>query len=248
MNFAEKNIWIIGASSGIGAALARELSKQGANLALSARREDELNSLNNKLGGSHHVYPLDVTDVKALQKAASDLSAIWPRIDSVIFLAAIYTPSQLEKLDIQDAHKTVNVNLNGAFNVVHSILPSMIAQKSGQIALCASVAGYRGLPNGQPYSATKAAVLNLAQSLRTEQAKNGLDIKVISPGFVKTPMTDKNDFDMPMVITPDQAAKAIAKGLQSKSFEIHFPKKFTFIMKIVRLLPAWLYFPIFNQK
>lgn len=246
-SFSGKHIWIIGASTGIGAALARTLSKSGATLALSARSGDRLSDLNKELGGKHSVLTLDVSNVETLQEAAQNLQENWPRIDSVIFMAAIYAPTRLDKLDIKQAHKIVGVNLNGAFNTVHAVLPALLEQKQGQLILCASVAGYRGLPGGQPYSATKAAVLNLAESLRAEQSANGLDIKVINPGFVETPMTDKNEFDMPMMITANKAAEAITKGMKKKAFEIHFPKKFTFIMKFLRILPAWIYFRIANK-
>jgi short-subunit dehydrogenase len=246
-SFKDKNIWIIGASSGIGYALAENLSAQGAQLVLSARSEEQLNELNQKLGNTHHVLPLDVADLDATQKACLEVQKITNnQIDSVILLAALYDPGPIRDMDIQKAHQMVQVNLNGTLNLVTSILPILREQKYGQLALCGSVAGYRGLPNGQPYSATKAAVMSLTESLRAEEPN--LDIKLISPGFVRTPLTDKNDFDMPMIIEPEQAASALAKGLQSNAFEIHFPKKFTLILKLVRLLPAWLYFKIFTQK
>jgi short-subunit dehydrogenase len=136
--------------------------------------------------------------------------------------------------------------LNGAFNAVHAVLPILKSQAHGQFVLCGSVAGYCGLPNGQPYSATKAGVINLAESLRAEEGH--LDIKVINPGFVRTPLTDKNNFKMPMMIEPEEAAKIIVKGLQSKKFEIHFPKRFTFLMKILSVLPDFLYFKIIGLK
>jgi short-subunit dehydrogenase len=231
-----KHIWIIGASTGIGHALAVELAAQGALLTLSARSEDKLKALNEDLGGVHTVIALDVADEKEMVKAAKSL----PYIDSVIFMAAIYDPAPLSQLNIQAAHQMVNINLNGAFNTVYAVLPILQKQGRGQLVLCGSVAGYRGLPNGQPYSATKAAVINLAESLRAEM--RDLDIKVINPGFVRTPLTDKNDFKMPMMIEAEEAAKIIAKELQTKRFEIHFPKRFTFFLKLLRLLPSFLYF------
>lgn len=240
--FNGKHIWIIGASSGIGRALAVALSKQGAILALSARREDALKTLNSELGDQHHVFPLDISDSENVRKTAKAINASFGQIDSIIFMAALYDPTKLDALDITVTHKIVDVNLNGAFNIVHAALPILQEQQNGQIALCGSVAGYRGLPKGQPYSATKAAVINLAESLKTENPH--LDIKVINPGFVRTPMTDKNTFEMPMMIEPDQAANDIVKGLQSRAFEIHFPKKFTWIMKLLKILPDALYFKI----
>ncbi|NCO03971.1 MAG: SDR family NAD(P)-dependent oxidoreductase [Alphaproteobacteria bacterium] len=242
-----KYIWIIGASSGIGADLARELSERGATLALSARSQEKLQNLQSELGQHHLVMPLDVCDANALNKAAQEILKKFPRLDSAISMAAIYNPGAIKDMDINEAHNILNVNLNGMFNFVHAALPIFRTQKSGQIVLCGSVAGYRGLPNGQPYSASKAAVINLAESLRAEEKDNNIDVKVINPGFVKTPMTDQNDFEMPMMIDSNIAAKEIADGLIKKNFEIHFPKKFTFIMKVIRLMPSSLYFIISNQ-
>lgn len=235
-----KHIWIIGASSGIGEALARELSSQGANLILSARRKDKLDALNKELGGEHQVLPADAGDAAGLLKAAKKIK----KLDSVIFMAAIYTPHTKTPKDLEFVHNALTVNLGGAFNTVHAALPFFEKQGSGQIVLCGSVAGYRGLPYGQPYCATKAAIINYAESLKIELEDKNIDVKIISPGFVRTPLTDKNDFEMPMIIEPDEAAKALSKGLLARGFEIHFPKKFTYIMKVIDILPRWLYFPL----
>ncbi len=234
--FSQKRVWIIGASSGIGKAVAIALANQGAELILSARREQSLLELNQMLGGQHQVEVLDVTDSKDVCFTAKSLE----QIDSVLFFAASYHPASLADIDIEHAKQAVNINLNGALNVIAAVLPLMRQQGFGQIALCASVAGYVGLPNGQPYSATKAAIINLAESLRVEQPD--LDIKVINPGFVSTPMTAKNRFKMPMIISSEQAADAIMKGLQTNRFEIHFPKRFTYFLKLLKSVPYWLYF------
>lgn len=239
-SYTGKHIWIIGASSGIGEALARELSNQGAHIILSARTQDKLDAINKSLGGSHTVLPLDAGDAKALEKATHTLE----KLDSVAFMAALYSEHSKEPKDINFIHDMIRVNLGGAYNTVNATLPLFEKQGHGQIALCASVAGYRGLPYGQPYCSTKAAIINYAESLKIELEDRNIDVKVINPGFVKTPLTDKNDFPMPMMITAEKAAKAIAKGLQSRSFEIHFPKKFTWIMKGLDTLPRWLYFPL----
>lgn len=235
-----KCIWIIGASSGIGRALALEVAAQGALLALSARSEDKLRELNAELGGGHYIFPLDICDADAVVKTAQEVNAVFPVLASVVLMAAGYSPVTLDKLDISVARQIVDTNITGAFHVVHAVLPVFKRQKRGQLALCASVAGYCGLPVGQPYSATKAAVINLAESLKAEQPH--LDIKVINPGFVRTPMTGRNDFKMPMIIEAEDAARVIAKGLNSGAFEIHFPRKFTLLMKMMRALPYCLYF------
>ena len=235
-----KKIWVIGASSGIGLALACELSRQGAHLILSARREKKLMQLNSQLGGEHTVLALDVSDALEMTKAAQSIVAI----DSVIFMPALYAPHSDKTKDISLIHDMIAVNLGGAFNTVNAVLPMFEAQNSGQIVLCASVAGYRGLPYGQPYCATKAALINYAESLKIELEIKNIDVKVINPGFVKTPLTDKNDFPMPMMIKAEQAAIIISKELLTSKFEIHFPKNFTLLMKGIRALPTFLYFPL----
>ena len=236
--YSKEHIWIIGASSGIGRALAIELAAQGGALILSARNEDALNSLNDALGGGHQVIALDAGDHKALSAAAKAI----PKLDRVIFMAALYAPHGKKTKDIDFIHDMIRVNLGGAFNTVNATLPIFEKQGHGQIVLCASVAGYRGLPYGQPYCATKAAMINYAESLKIELEPQNIDVKIINPGFVRTPLTDKNDFPMPMMIEADAAAKAIVRDLRSKRFEIHFPKRFTWMMKILYFLPAPLYF------
>lgn len=238
--YKDQVIWIVGASSGIGRSLARELAKRGAILALTARRKDELVSLQGELGGSHKVFSLDVTEVDTANRTAQAIRAAFGRIDRVIFLAAAYAPMTLDALDQAVTRQIIDTNVTGAFNIVHAVISIFKSQKSrGQIALCGSVAGYVGLFGGQPYSATKAAIMNLAESLHAEC--NGFcDVKLISPGFVRTALTDKNKFKMPMILEPEQAATAIADGLVSRNFEIHFPRKFTFFLKVLRLLPYTL--------
>jgi short-subunit dehydrogenase len=239
-------VWIIGASSGIGHALAIELAACGATLVLSARRKEELEKLKERLGARHMIYPLDVSDTELTIRTAKAIHAANGRIDRVIFMSAAYTPMQLDALDMLVTRHMIEVNLMGAFNVVHATLPLLKEQPSGQIALCGSVAGYTGLAGGQPYSATKAAVMNMAESLKAECPLH-IDVKLISPGFVRTPLTDKNNFSMPMIITPEAAAKAIAKGLRATCFEIHFPKRFTRMLKLLRVLPYRISFFITKQ-
>jgi short-subunit dehydrogenase len=157
-------------------------------------------------------------------------------------MAAVYEPQAIAQISSENLRRIVDVNLMGTCLVTCAVLPCLRAQRRGQLALCGSLAGYRGLPNGQPYSATKAAVQNFAETLRLEETPHGLDIRLISPGFVETPMTAKNTFAMPMMISPQEAAASIIKGLNGRAFEVHFPKRFTTIMKILRCLPHALYF------
>ncbi len=238
--YNNKIIWIIGASSGIGEALAKRLASKGAIICLSARRAQELEKLKSFLSGvKHESFPLDVCDAEAVIKTAHTIHAYFGRIDSIIFLAAAYKPMRLETLDIFDVRQMIETNLLGAFHVLSAVIPLLKSQPYGQIALCGSVAGYIGLPGGQPYSATKAGIINLAESLRSELPST-IDVKIINPGFVKTDLTAKNDFDMPMIINPEKAATFIADGLLNEGFEIHFPKKFTLFLKLIQFLPYCL--------
>lgn len=247
MSYAGKNYWIIGASSGIGAALARELAARGAKVAASARRTESLQTLVQEMGAGHLALPLDVSNAGDVAKAAHEVRNFFGRIDGVVLMQAVYTPMSFAALDLDEARNIVDINLTGTINCLAAMLPVMREQKSGQIALCGSVAGYRGLPRAQPYAATKAAIINLAESLRLEEEQNGIDVRIINPGFVRTPMTGKNDFKMPMMIEADAAARAIADGLSGSNFEIHFPKAFTFAIKAMRLLPPWLYFKLVRK-
>lgn len=234
--------WIIGASSGIGAAVAAELARRGEQVIVSARNKEALETLRAGLKGEgHRVLPLDITDASAVRASAQWLVDEVGPLDRVLCFAGAYTPMKLGALDLTEVRKIIDTNLTGVFNVVEASLAVLMPQGRGQLALCASVAGYRGLPNGQPYAATKAGVISLATSLRAEHGDR-LDIRIINPGFVETRLTDKNDFKMPFVITPEKAARAIARGLEGKAFEIHFPKRFTYLIKALALLPDGLYF------
>lgn len=230
-----ERIWIMGASDGIGAALARLWAARGASLILSARSEDRLADLAQELGGAE-VLPCDVTDRDSLDTVAK---AIIDRgkVDRAITLAALYDPGKVMELDPDEAARIVNVNLTGSFNFARAAVP--LLRQGGQLALTGSVAGYFGLPQGQIYSATKAGVINLAESLRAELA-NDVDVRLISPGFVDTRLTQKNDFDMPALMQPAAAAEAILNGLDKGGFEVHFPRRLTLPLKFLRALPYGL--------
>ena len=242
-----KKIWIVGASHGIGKALAFELGQRGHQLAISARSQEALQHIHQKLPqGNHLVIDLDVSQAMQIQKALQQIQAEWQTLDSVIFMAAFYEPSSLLKLTQDNIEQTVAVNFTGALYLIQSVLSVFCQQQHGQIAICASVAGYRGLANAQPYAATKAALINLTESLNSEYGE-WLDIKLINPGFVETRLTAKNDFVMPAQLSTDQAAVIIANQLNQKKFEIHFPKRLTFALKFLKVLPDFLYFKI-SQK
>jgi len=235
-----ETIWIIGATEGIGAALARAWAARGARLVVSARSAGRLQDLATSLGPDHIAVPLDVSDRQSLEAAAATIADIGP-LDRVVHLAAIYDPGKIADLDPGTAAHIVAVNLTGSFHIAQVAPP--LLRPGGQLALCGSVAGYFGLPQGQIYSATKAGVINLVESLRAEQADR-IDVRLISPGFVDTRLTQRNDFTMPAIITPETAARAIIKGLGSRSFEVHFPRRLTYSLKLLRALPYLTALPL----
>ena len=248
-DWSKKRVWIIGASTGIGAALATKLHALKAKVALSARSEDKLRHLVSTLGASRAIaLPLDITKVDTIKSAEQELVSAWGGYDLVIFMAGDYTAMRAWELDLKVAKQMVSINWEGFLNGLSIVIPRFMQQKSGGIALVSSVAGYRGLPKSLVYGPTKAALINLAETLYLDLKDKGLDVYVICPGFVKTPMTDKNDFEMPYLITPEEAADEIIKGFGKGEFEIHFPKTFTRMLKSLQLLPYSLYFPAVKKS
>ena len=248
-NWSNKRVWIIGASTGIGAALAMQLHTLNARVAVSARSADKLNEMVARFGAARALaLPLDITKVATINSAEAELVATWGGYDLVVFMAGDYTAMRAWELDLKVAKQMVSINWEGFLNGLSIVIPRFVQAQAGGIALVSSVAGYRGLPKSLVYGPTKAALINLAEVLYLDLKDKGLDIYLICPGFVKTPMTDKNDFDMPSLISPEQAAAEIIKGFEKGMFEIHFPKGFTRILKTLRLLPYALYFPAIKKS
>ena len=248
-DWSNKRVWIVGASTGIGAALAEKLVARHAKVALSARSEDKLNALVAKFTPtSAMALPLDITQVETIRAAEEKLVGAWGGYDLVIFMAGDYAAMRAWELDLAVAKKMLATNWEGFLNGLSVAIPRLLAAKSGGIALVSSVAGYRGLPKSLVYGPTKAAIINLAETLYLDLKDKGLDIYLICPGFVKTPMTDKNDFDMPYLIAPEEAADAIINGFNKGEFEIHFPKTFTRMLKALQQLPYSLYFPAVKRS
>jgi len=240
-----KTVWLIGASSGIGEATAAALHAAGARVVVSARRADALTGFTRAHPGSLAI-PLDVTDAAAVQQACEQVLSLGP-LDCVVYCSGIYTPTRAFGLDAADALRHMDVNYSGAVRVLASVLPAMLAQGHGHISLVSSVAGYRGLTNGLVYGPTKAALTHLAEGLYLDLHAKGLGVSVISPGFVKTPATAVNDFEMPALITAAQAAQHMLAGWAAGDFEIHFPKRFTRFMQLLRILPDRLYFALVRR-
>lgn len=242
MELSGKRIWLIGASFGIGEALARQLVAANARVILSARSVDKIAALASELGEYTAVADCDVTDYASVVRAYSEAVKAYGGVDVLIYNAGAYDPMSSADFDLARVEQIIDVNLMGAIRAVHTVLPSMRLAKSGTIALVGSVAGYRGLPKAMGYGLSKAALIHLSENLRQDLDGTGIAIHIINPSFVKTRLTDKNTFAMPLMITAERAASYIIKGIQADAYEIHFPKTLTFFMKAMASLPATLYF------
>lgn len=243
-DWSGRTVWLVGASSGIGLALAHELHEAGARVLVSARGEAALQAFTNSHPSSV-ALPVDVTDPAALAQAAkaAQAASLYGVLDLVVYCAAHYRAQRASKFDLPDALLHQRVNVEGALHWLGSVLPMLTAQGKGHLSIIASVAGYRGLPQSLAYGPTKAALINLAESLYLDLSPLGIGVSVINPGFVRTPLTAGNDFAMPALLTPEQAAQAIMQGWRRGRFEIHFPWRFTLWLKLLRHLPHRLYFP-----
>ncbi len=242
-----KNIWITGASSGIGKALAIKFATEGWQVAASARRENLLQDLN-KTNSNIHSFPLDVIDEPKAEKVFQDILVKFKTIDICVFCAGIHDPDAEKKLSTKKIREIMETNFFGTLNCIMAVNSYFRERKSGHISLVSSVAAYRGLPAASGYCASKSALTSLAESLYFDFRRCGVRVSVISPGFIKTPMTDKNKFPMPMIKPPEFAAKKIFNGLTKKNtFEIHFPITLTIMMKLLKIMPNWLYFFIVGR-
>jgi NAD(P)-dependent dehydrogenase (short-subunit alcohol dehydrogenase family) len=237
-----KRVWIIGASSGIGEATASALHAAGALVIVSARQQDALQAFAVQHPGAQALV-LDATDRAAVLAAAQSLLA-GGRLDCVVYCAGYYKAMRAFAMDGALSMRHLQVNYVGALHLLDAVLPALLRQGGAHISLVGSVAGYRGLPNSLAYGPSKAALIHLAEALYLDLHDKGVGVSIINPGFVETPLTAQNDFAMPALLTPQQAAQAILKGWAKGAFEIHFPKRFTLGLQLLRLLPYRLYFAL----
>ena len=245
-NWRGKRVWIIGASSGIGAETAQLLLEQGAQVALSARRAETLQAV--ARGHAHaRIMPLDVTDAAQLLHARDQLLDGWEGIDLVLVVAGAYNEMRADSIDLDVVDRLIDLNLRAVFRCIHAVLPTLLAQGAGGIGIVSSVAGYSGLPKALVYGPTKAALINLAESLYFDLRPRGIGVYLINPGFVATPATAQNNFAMPGLISARRAAQEIVLGIERGRFHIHFPKRFTNWLRFARLLPYRLYFPLIHK-
>lgn len=245
-DWAGLRVWLIGASTGIGASLAVALAAHGARLVLSARQQAALEEVAAQCAGqsgaaSPLVIPLDICDRSAVEAALGTLKAAWDGVDLVIFNAGTYEPTRVDELEPGRATRSLGVNLLAPIEATALLLPHLLAARADGrprgLAYVASVAGYRGLPRALTYGPGKAGLISFAESLWIDLHGVGLNTWVINPGFVRTRLTAQNSFEMPALIEPEDAARAIIDGFARGRFEIHFPRRFTYVMKLLRVLP-----------
>ncbi len=237
-----KNVWITGASSGIGKALAIKFANEGWQVAASARRENLLKDLNSQ-NPNIHSFPLDVKNENVTKNIFQNIIEKFKTIDISVFCTGMHDPDAEKKLSSEKIREIMETNFFGTLNCIMAVNTYFREKQSGQISIVSSVAGYRGLPAASGYCASKAALTSLAESLYFDFKRYNVRVSLVSPGFIKTPMTDQNKFPMPMIKSAEFAAEKMFIGLTKKNaFEIHFPIAFTMIMKLLKIMPNWLYF------
>ena len=234
-------VWLVGASTGIGRATAERLHALGARVVVSARKATTLETFCREHPGSL-ALPLDVTDRESMAEAAARIVEEFGRIDLAMYCAGHYKAMRATSFDLDEALRHEQVNYVGALHLLHAVLPVMLRQRSGHLSLVSSVSGYRGLPKALAYGPTKAALINLAESLWFDLTDHGIGVSVICPGYVQTPLTEQNDYRMPALISAEEAARHIVKGWQDGVFEMHFPRRFTAFVKSMKFLGDALYF------
>ncbi|PZX46259.1 short-subunit dehydrogenase [Roseinatronobacter thiooxidans] len=239
-----KTYWIVGASEGLGRALAQKLSKAGCNLVLSARSEDSLKALADSLQGQARIVPCDVSDRASVVAAAQQAGAV----DGLVFLAGVYWPFSARDWNAEQAEAMFDVNLTGAARVLGQVVPGMVDRGAGHVVITGSLSGYRGLPGSIGYSSSKAGLMHLAESMHADLRSTGVDVQLANPGFIRTRLTDKNDFTMPFLMEPEQAAEEMMQLMRSDRFQRAFPRLFSLVFRGGNFLPDWLYYRIFGAK
>lgn len=237
-----KRYWLVGASEGLGAALAQRISAAGAEVVVSARNEARLDEVAAALPGRARAVPVDVRDDASVAAAARAVG----EIDGLVWLAGLYWPMPAQEWNAEQATAMADVNFTGAVRVIGAVLPQMVARNAGHVVITGSLSGFRGLPGAVGYAASKAGVMSLAESLRADLWRTGVRVQLANPGFIRTRLTEKNSFRMPFIMTPEQAAQQMFELMCDESaFQRHFPWLFSLVFRLSRLLPDWAYYRLF---
>lgn len=237
-----KRYWLVGASEGLGEALAQVMSRAGVEVIVSARNEKRLKEVVASLPGKASYQVVDVSDTQSVTLAAEAIG----ELDGVVFLAGVYWPFKAQDWDTEKAAAMADVNFTGAFRVMGTVVPQMVARDAGHIVLTGSLSGFRGLPGAIGYSASKAGVMALAESMYADLRKTGVEVQVANPGFIKTRLTDKNEFNMPFIMTPEEAARAMFEHMNDDAFKKSFPRVFSWVFRLSQFMPDWMYYRLFS--
>ncbi len=243
-NWQGKRYWIVGASEGLGREVALMLSRVGAEVIVSARSEDRLKELTAALPGKSSYITVDVTDRAAVEKAAAKAGDL----DGVVYLAGVYWPMKAQDWDNEKADMMGEVNFLGASRVVGSVIKDMVAKNAGHIVLIGSLSGFRGLPGAIGYCSSKAGMMALAESMQADLRKTPIDVQLINPGFIKTRLTEKNDFNMPFIMSAEDAAKEVFEHMNTDGFKKSFPMMFSWVFRLSQFMPDWMYYRLFGAK
>jgi len=238
-----KRYWLVGASEGLGKALALKISAAGGEVILSARSEESLAETVAEMPGRASYQTLDIADDESVRAAAEAVGAV----DGLVLLAGVYWPFGADSWDADKAVKMADINFTGYMRVLGQVVPSMVEKDDGHIVITSSLTGFRGLPGSIGYTASKAATMSLAECMYADLRKTGVDVQVANPGFIKTRLTDKNDFKMPFLMQPDEAAQAMFDHMNTDHFKKSFPMLFSWLFRVSQFLPDWAYYRIFGK-
>ena len=244
MELEGKTYWLVGASEGLGRALAKKLDALGVTVVVSARNKDRLTELASEMSDRTIVLPVDVSDFAKVEKAAAQL----PKVDGFIYAAGTYTPFAAQDYDAKATEMMFEVNLQGGSRVAATQIPTYAKRDHGHAVFIGSLSAFGGLPGSIGYSASKAGLKSLAESIKCDLANTNVKVSHINPGFIRTRLTDKNEFDMPQIMDPEDAADCVIRGMKRHRFETSFPYPFALLFRASRLFPEWLYFKIFGAK
>jgi short-subunit dehydrogenase len=246
-DWPSQRVWIIGASTGIGKSLAEALLAKGARVAVSARRAEVLEQAFSAHANALRL-PLDLTDADAVGRGLDQVVGAWAGVDLVIIMAGTYSSIRAWELTSELIRETMQVNVYGVMNASALLTQHFLKQRAGHLSIVSSVAGYRGLPKALVYGPSKAAMINFAETLYIDLSEKGIGVSVVNPGFVRTPLTAGNKFNMPHLIEPEEAAAQMIAGYERGEFEIHFPRAFTRQLKLLRILPYRWYFKLIKKS
>ena len=243
-NWTGKRYWLVGASEGLGRGLAEVMSRAGAEVIVSARSEDRLAELVESLPGKASYVTVDVSDRASVAEAAKKVG----EIDGVVYLAGVYWPMKASEWDVEKADMMGEINFLGANRVVGSVIGQMVERGSGHVVITGSLSGFRGLPGAIGYSSSKAGVMALAESMEADLRTSPIQVQVVNPGFIKTRLTDKNDFNMPFIMEVEDAAKEVFEHMNTDHFKKSFPTLFSWVFRLSQFMPDWMYYRLFGAK